>query len=193
MKRCAIILVSLILLTAAVMPQRRGGGGSGGGSGRGPGPHYGGWGSQTVYDQDGDGIDDRFQQRYRQKQAKKFVSGHAAVLNGVLALPDDASLKMVCTPGDIPGLDKDIRRQLEARKEPTAPQQFAAGADRTLTILYTWTETEGLLVRWAVIQEGAALRSLEGTPVSSRLGRWTPLPDYKLPATLTWKAEESAP
>ena len=147
MKRCAIILASLILLTAAALPQRRGGGGAGGGSGRGPGPHYGGWGSQTVYDQDGDGIDDRFQQRYRQKQAKKIVSGHSAVLTGVLALPDDASLKMVCTPGDIPGLDKDTRRQLEARKEPTAPQQFAAGADRTLTILYTWTEAEGLLVR----------------------------------------------
>lgn len=184
MRRFFLIVVLVVAVAASAPAQHRGGGG---GNGKGGGPPYGhGRGSQRMYDQDGDGIDDRFQERYRQKQLRKLVEAHYPLMNEILAILPDSSVRLVCAPGDIPDLAKIQKSELQQKAWPTPPLQFSDGSGRTITVFYTWMAPQGVLIRWMLTREADKTVGVEGIVLADRLGGFRANPAYRLPTAITW-------
>jgi hypothetical protein len=193
-RRTAQILVFLVLLWMAVanLPgQGRRGGGGGGGS-PGGGQYRGGRDSQTFVDRDGDGIDDRFQARHQQNQLRKLAESLRGDMNAALHLPPDSDTRLIRKASDIPGLPKELQKELAEKFPVAAPAQYSIEDGRLLTIFFTWSQTGGSLIRWYLLQSGGQNLRLEGKLLQAGLGKADLPPDYSIPDTIQWQPEPSA-
>lgn len=191
--RALILLVLLLPLLADLPGQgRRGGGGGGGGGSHGGGQYRGGRDSDVFVDQDGDGIDDRFQARHQQRQLQKLAESLRGNMNTALRLPPESETRLIRKTSDIPGLPKDQQEELADKFPVAAPAQFSLEDGRLLTIFFTWSRTGGSLIRWYLLQSGGQNLRLEGKLLQAGLGKADLLPDYSIPEIIRWQPEPSA-
>jgi hypothetical protein len=181
-----ILVMSLLIVVAPLLTAQ---GRHGGGGAHGEGQYHGGRDTQQFVDRDGDGIDDRFQARLRQRQLRRLADAHHDAMNQALHLPPDAEIRLIQKAGDIPGLSGDQRQKLEAAFLITAPVQYSLEDGRQLTIFFTWSRTGGSLIRWYLLQSEGKTRRLEGKLLQSGLGLAGSTPDYTIPETIVWQPD----
>ncbi len=183
-----LLLTVLLVLQFMLIPllaQRRGRGGGA--------QHRRGFKMQDFHDRNGDGIDDRFQDRYRQKRLKKLVEDNYTLIRQVMSLPEKSRIDLVCKAGDIPGLEKDGRAVLESKGYPKPPEQYATESDKTLTVFYTWHEDGGSLYRWDLIQAENKTIALDGTLLETNLGDARPQPASAPLPVIHWPTAKQEP
>lgn len=193
--RGLLVIGFALMLGGFLFTQGRGGGGGGGGGGRhgvggtGGGGGSGNWGrtGPVITDADGDGVDDRFAERLRLHRAKNSSLEQRGNMLRALGFPVDAEIRIVSSPGDIPGLKSGEKKRLKAAGIPSAPRLFAVDADRTMVVCYGWTRERGLLVCWYILFENDVPRKVEGKVLGEKLGEYTTLLAGPLPEKVRWE------
>lgn len=130
-----------------------------------------GGGAGGVYtDSNGDGVDDWYAARLQRFRATKAAETNRGRMLEALGLPAGVELKIVSSPGDIPGLEKNVKNDMKKRGWPSTPAIYSVDEDRVLVTYYTWSKAGGALTKWYLIVDSSSGSSLEGKILAERLG-----------------------